>query len=135
MVQNLQRVKSYDNLTNNISTQKENEKKCLSQVRKEFVEQVMDKIQGIDFVSEEEREKFQVKLEYKIKSGAKLSQKEMNYLRRYSPYMYQQMVRVQQKRGMLKNRLKNCRTKEEAHWVIGEAFLPLVIKIRFERQW
>ena len=122
MVQNLQRVKSYDNRTNNISTQKENEKKCLSQVRKEFVEQVMDKIQGIDFVSEEEREKFQVKLEYKIKSGAKLSQKEMNYLRRYSPYMYQQMVRVQQKREMLKNRLKNCRTKEEAHWVIGEAF-------------
>ena len=67
MVQNLQRVKSYDNLTNNISTQKENEKKCLSQVRKEFVEQVMDKIHGIDFVSEEERAKFQAKIEYKRK--------------------------------------------------------------------
>ena len=122
MVQNLQRIKAYNNLTNHVDTQKENQSQTLSQVRKKFVEQVMDKIHGIDFASEEEREKFQAKIEYKIKSGSKLSQKEMNYLRKYNPYMYQQMVRVQQKREMLKQRLKNCRTKEEAHWVIGETF-------------
>lgn len=122
MLQNLQRVEEYNNLTNHTSTQKENQPQTLSQVRKEFVEQVMNKIHGIDFASDEEREKFQAKIEYKIKSGAKLSQKEMNYLRKYNPYMYQQMVRVQQKRETLKQRLKNCRTKEEANWVIGEEF-------------
>ena len=62
------------------------------------------------------------KHERKIKSGAKLSQKEMNYLRRYNPYLYQHMLRVQQKRESLKEQLKNCRTKEEAHQAISTAF-------------
>ena len=56
------------------------------------------------------------------KSGEKLSRKEMNYLRKYNPYMYHQMVRVQQKREALKERLKHCRSKEEAQQAIGAAF-------------
>ena len=77
---------------------------------------------GIDFENEAERIKFQEKIERKIKSGAKLSQKEMNYLRRYSPYLYQHMIRVQQKRESLKEQLKHCRTKEEANQAISTAF-------------
>lgn len=96
--------------------------KSPAQVRAEFVSKLMDRIQGTDFDSEEERAKYQAKIEQKIKSGAKLSQKEMNYLRRYNPYMYQQMVRVQQKREALKEQLKHCKTKEEAQRVIGAAF-------------
>ena len=85
-------------------------------------EQIKDKICGIDFKNETERLKFQEKIERKIKSGAKLSQKEMNYLRRYSPYLYQHMIRVQQKRESLKEQLKHCRTKEEANQAISTAF-------------
>lgn len=103
----------------------EEEAKSLSQLRRELVEKVMDQFQGIDFETEEERRNFQTKLEYKIKSGAKLSRKEMNYLRKYNPYMYHQMVRVQQKREALKERLKHCRSKEEAQQAIGAAFFSI----------
>lgn len=100
----------------------EKEVKSLAQLRRELVEKIIDQFQGIDFETEEERKNFQTKLEYKVKSGAKLSGKEMNYLRKYNPYMYHQMVRVQQKREALKERLKHCRSKEEAQQAIGAAF-------------
>lgn len=53
---------------------------------------------------------FENNIQQKIKSGAKLSQKEMNYLRKYNPYMYQQMVRVQQRREALKEQLRHINT-------------------------
>ena len=110
-----------DSLNNSIN-EKQIKEKSIACIREEVVEQIKDKICGIDFKNETERLKFQEKIERKIKSGAKLSQKEMNYLRRYSPYLYQHMIRVQQKRESLKEQLKHCRTKEEANQAISTAF-------------
>lgn len=115
-------INSVGNSVNQLQKGKQIKEKDLAQMRKEVVEQIKDKICGTDFENEEERIQFQQKMERKIKSGAKLSQKEMNYLRRYNPYMYQHMVRVQYKRESLKEQLKHCRTKEEAHRVISTAF-------------
>lgn len=105
-----------------VNNAKKQEQKNISQIRREIAQKIMDTIHKDDFGSEEERIKFQAKIESKIKSGAKLSAKEMNYLRKYNPYMYQQMVRVQQKRESLKEQLKHCRTKQEAQQAISFAF-------------
>ena len=122
MIHGLKTLSSKNNLLNQSLNSKQTQEKSLAQMREEVVEQIKDKICGIDFDNETERMKFQEKIEGKIKSGAKLSQKEMNYLRRYNPYLYQHMLRVQQKRESLKEQLKHCRTKEEAHQAISTAF-------------
>lgn len=125
MIQDLKAWKNNNNPAVDYKKQKEAETKNLSQMRRELAQQIMDKIHGTDFESEEERQNFQTKIEYKIKAGAKLSQRELNYLRKYNPYMYHQMIRVQQKREALKERLKHCRTKEEAQRAIGDAFTTI----------
>ena len=122
MVQKMKVINSVESLVNKPQKGKQIKEKDLTQIRKEALEQIKDKICGTDFENETERIKFQDKIERKIKSGAKLSQKEMNYLKRYNPYMYQHMVRVQHKRESLKEQLKHCRTKEEAYRVMSTAF-------------
>ena len=122
MIQKLKILSIREDSVNQFLNGKQTQEKNLAQIREEVVEQIKDKICGTDFENEAERIKFQEKIERKIKSGAKLSQKEMNYLRRYNPYLYQHMIRVQQKREALKEQLKHCRTKEEAHQAIRAAF-------------
>lgn len=122
MIQRTKSISVREDSLNHFLNEKQIQEKSLDRIREEVVEQIKDKICGIDFENETERMKFQEKIERKIKSGAKLSQKEMNYLRRYNPYLYQHMLRVKQKRESLKEQLKHCRTKEEAHQAISTAF-------------
>ncbi|SES44122.1 hypothetical protein SAMN04487884_1603 [Butyrivibrio fibrisolvens] len=104
---------------------KPSEKKCSAQIKAEFVKGIMDRINGDDFESEEERQAFENKIQQKIKNGAKLSAKEMAYIRRTNPYIYQQVVRVQQRREALKEQLRHCRTKEEAQQVMSNAMTSI----------
>lgn len=122
MIQRMKTISAREDLLNHSINEKQIQEKDLACIREEVVEQIKDKICGTDFDNEAERIKFREKIERKIKSGAKLSQKEMNYLRRYNPYLYQHMIRVQQKREALKEQLKHCRTKEEAHQAMSAAF-------------
>lgn len=122
MIQRIKIISAREDSLKHSINEKQIQEKSLERIREEVVEQIKDKICGTDFENEAERVKFQEKIERKIKSGAKLSQKEMNYLRRYNPYLYQHMLRVQQKRESLKEQLKHCRTKEEAHQAISTAF-------------
>lgn len=122
MIHGLKTGNCTENFTNNTKKQNRSETKSISQINREIAQKILDKIHEIDFESEEERKKVQIKIETKVKSGAKLTAKEMNYLRKYNPYMFHQMLRVQQKRETLKERLKHCRTKEEAQQAIGIAF-------------
>ena len=104
---------------------KPSEKKSPAQVRAEFVQDIMDRLNGDDFASEKKRQAFEHKIQQKIKSGARLSAKEMNYLRRTNPYIYQQVVRVQQRREALKEQLRHCRTKEEAQRIMRNAMASI----------
>ena len=104
---------------------KPSEKKSSAQIKAEFVKEIMDRINGDDFKSEEERQAFENKIQQKIKNGAKLSAKEMAYIRRTNPYIYQQVVRVQQRREALKEQLRHCRTKEEAQQVMSNAMTSI----------
>ena len=124
MTLNLQRINNIDLINGNPET-KLSEKKSLAQIKAEFVKGIMDKMHGDDFDSEEERQAFENKIQQKIKSGAKLSAKEMDYIRRTNPYIYQQVVRVQQRRETLKEQLRHCRTKEEAQQVMSNAMTSI----------
>ena len=124
MTLNLQRINNIDQINGNPEA-KPSEKKSLAQVKAEFVKGVMDKMHGDDFDSEEERQAFENKIQKKIKSGAKLSAKEMAYIRRTNSYIYQQVVRVQQRREALKEQLRHCRTKEEAQQVMSNAMTSI----------
>ena len=124
MTLNLQRINNIDQINGNPEA-KPSEKKSLAQVKAEFVKRVMDKMHGDDFDSEEERQAFENKIQQKIKNGAKLSAKEMAYIRRTNPYIYQQVVRVQQRREALKEQLRHCRTKEEAQQVMSNAMTSI----------
>ena len=124
MTLNLQRINNIDQINGNPEA-KPSEKKSLAQVKAEFVKGVMDKMHGDDFDSEEERQAFENKIQQKIKNGAKLSAKEMAYIRRTNPYIYQQVVRVQQRREALKEQLRHCRTKEEAQQVMSNAMTSI----------
>ena len=124
MTLNLQRVSDIDQ-NNGIQEVKSSEKKTPAQIRAEFVKGIMDKIHGDDFDSEEERQAFENRIQQKVKSGAKLSAKEMAYIRRTNPYIYQQVVRVQQRREALKEQLRLCRTKEEAQRIMDDAMTSI----------
>lgn len=122
MIDSIKTTTGKENISNNSKRQENADTKKISQIQREVVQKIMDFIHKDDFESEEERMKFQTKIENKIKSGAKLSAKEMNYLRKYNPYLYHQMLRVQQKRESLKEQLKRCCTKQEAQQTITFAF-------------
>ena len=120
MTLNLQRISDIDQINANTEA-KPSQKKSLAQIKAEFVKGIMDKMHGDDFDSEEERQAFENKIQQKIKSGAKLSAKEMAYIRRTN----QQVVRVQQRREALKEQLRHCRTKEEAQQVMSNAMTSI----------
>ena len=124
MTLNLQRISDIDQINANTEA-KPPEKKSSAQIKAEFVKGIMDRINGDDFESEEERQAFENKIQQKIKNGAKLSAKEMAYIRRTNPYIYQQVVRVQQRREALKEQLRHCRTKEEAQQVMSNAMTSI----------
>lgn len=50
----------------------------------------------------------------KLKSGQKLSGQEMEYLRRYSPALYEKAVKIRQERDQYRESLRKSRTKEDA---------------------
>ena len=124
MTLNLQRISDIEQINANTEA-KPSGKKSLAQIRAEFIKGIMDRINGDDFESEEERQAFENKIQQKIKNGAKLSAKEMAYIRRTNPYIYQQVVRVQQRREALKEQLRHCRTKEEAQQVMSNAMTSI----------
>ena len=90
-------------------------------VLKDTVEKMKQALEKNGFKTEEDKKKFESKLNEKIKSGARLSQKEMDYLRRTNPTMYTRVKRVQMQREMLESRLKQCKSKKEVEETYNQA--------------
>lgn len=57
----------------------------------------------------------------KLQSGKKLSQKEMDYLRKTNPIMYAHALRVQRMAEAVEEQLKQAKSKEEADQIISSA--------------
>lgn len=81
------------------------------QVLKSALEAIYDPEDGM---TEEEHAAYEKKLIDKVRSGKKLTAQEMNYLRVHNPEAYWMARRVEYKRMKLEQRLKHCKSKEEA---------------------
>lgn len=64
-------------------------------------------------------------IEGKLRSGKKLSPIEMDYLRRNNAALYEKAKMIEQEREEYKQKLKNCRTKEQAQQVYSHAAMAI----------
>ncbi|MCI9080388.1 MAG: hypothetical protein HFH68_16025 [Lachnospiraceae bacterium] len=89
-----------------------------NKIWQEAIEALIDPSYGMD---EEESAAYMGKIMAKLKSGKNLTQEELNYLSLHNQQLYMTALRVKYQKEALKNRLKNCRSKEEAQEVIDNA--------------
>ena len=99
---------------------KKEERKKITTVN-ELAEYVLAKSVGCEDLSDEEKEKMDARIMAKLKAGKKLSQKEMEYLRRTNPMMYAQAMRIQKMAEAVEEQLKHARSKEEANRIVSSA--------------
>lgn len=76
-------------------------------------------------MSDEKKEKIINQILAKLKSGKKLTSKELSILREYDPQLYMRALRIQQMAEELKNSLSHVSSKEEANDKINSAFLSI----------
>jgi hypothetical protein len=88
-------------------------------------EHIKEMLDNTRFLSEDEKQAYDAKINEKIKNGDKLTPSEMEYIRRTNPALYQKIKRIQFKREMLEKKLKNCKSKKEVTEVSSEAFLSI----------
>ena len=106
-------------MTLHLNLNKEEQKKITTV--NELAEYVLAKSVGCEDLSDEEKERMDAKIMATLKAGKKLSQKEMEYLRRTNPMMYAQAMRIQKMAEAVEEQLKHARSKEEANRIVSSA--------------
>ena len=104
------------------TTEAENVRK---DILKEATQKMKEAIENYGFKTEEDKMKYEKELNEKIETGAELSPSEMNYLQRTNPMMYTRIKRIQMQRQMLKDRLKQCRSKKEVEETYSQAIVSI----------
>lgn len=102
----------------NDETLQQKDKVSIGEMIKEAVDNIFDPTTGM---TDKQKEEFINEINRKIRNGEKLTADEMQYLRINDPLQYAKVARVQMKRQMLENRLKACKSKEEAQEVFTDA--------------
>lgn len=88
---------------------------------KELVEYILESRNDIEKMSDDDHAKMDAQILAKLKSGKKLSQKEMDYLRKTNPIMYSHAMRVQRIAETIEEQLKHAKSKEEADRIISSS--------------
>ena len=104
-------------LTICLNTKKEEPKKITS--TKELAQYIIESGNDVEKMSEEDRAKMDSRIIAKLESGKKLSQKELDYLRKTNPIMYAHAMRVQRMAEAIEEQLKHAKSKEEADSIIS----------------
>ena len=86
---------------------------------KELAQYIIESGNDVEKMSEEDRAKMDARIMAKLKSGNKLSQKELDYLRKTNPIMYAHAMRVQRMAEAIEEQLKHAKSKEEADSIIS----------------
>lgn len=100
-----------------LNLKKEESKKITS--TKELAQYIIESGNDVEKMSEEDRAKMDARIMAKLKSGNKLSQKELDYLRKTNPIMYAHAMRVQRMAEAIEEQLKHAKSKEEADSIIS----------------
>lgn len=69
----------------------------------------------------ETKEQYEARIYAKVQAGKELTIEELRFLERTNPVLYAKAVRVQNMRKMLKNQLRNCKSRQEAQEVFSRA--------------
>lgn len=90
---------------------------------KELKDNIIECLQnnGKPEMTDEEKNKMQENIIRKLKSGKKLSKKEMDFLKNYNPQMYLHAMRVQKTAEAVEEQLKHAKSKEEANRIVMTA--------------
>ena len=99
---------------------KKEETKKITNIR-ELAESILNKGNDIEKMTDDDRAKMDAQILMKLKSGKKLSQKEMDYLKKTNPMMYAHALRVQRMAEAVEEQLKHARSKEEADRIISSS--------------
>ena len=99
---------------------KKEETKKITNIR-ELAESILRKGNDIEKMTDDDRAKMDAQILMKLKSGKKLSQKEMDYLKKTNPMMYAHALRVQRMAEAVEEQLKHARSKEEADRIISSS--------------
>ena len=83
---------------------------------KELAQYILESGNDVEKMSEEDRSRMDAQI-----TGKKLSQKEMDYLRKTNPIMYAHALRVQRMAEAVEEQLKHAKSKEEADRIISSA--------------
>ena len=94
-------------------------------VVKEALEKMQEEFRMCGFKSEEEKARYEAKINEKIRLGEKLSPAEMNYIQRTNPSLYMRVKRIQMQRELLEKKLKQCRSKEEVEEAYNQAIASI----------
>ena len=86
---------------------------------KELAQYILESVNDVEKMSEEDRAKMDARIMEKLKSGNKLSQKELDYLRKTNPIMYAHAMRIQRMAEAIEEQLKHAKSKEEADSIIS----------------
>ena len=100
-----------------LNLKKEEPKKITS--TKELAQYIIESGNDVEKMSEEDRAKMDARIMAKLKSGNKLSQKELDYLRKTNPIMYAHAMRIQRMAEAIEEQLKHAKSKEEADSIIS----------------
>ena len=100
-----------------LNLKKEESKKITS--TKELAQYIIESGNDVEKMSEEDRAKMDARIMAKLESGKKLSQKELDYLRKTNPIMYAHAMRVQRMAEAIEEQLKHAKSKEEADSIIS----------------
>ena len=100
-----------------LNLKKEEPKKITS--TKELAQFILESGNDVEKMSEEDRSRMDAQITAKLQSGKKLSQKEMDYLRKTNPILYAHALRVQRMAEAIEEQLKHAKSKEEADSIIS----------------
>ncbi len=102
-----------------LNLKKEEPKKITT--ARELAQYILESGNDVEKMSEEDRSRMDAQIAAKLQSGKKLSQKEMDYLRKTNPIMYAHALRVQRVAEAVEEQLKHAKSKEEADQIISFA--------------
>ena len=88
-----------------------------NEVLKKALDELMDPVSGM---SDEEKSAYRNRVMAKLKEGKDLTAEEMNYLKLHEPDLYRTAMRVKNKKELLKEQLKRCRSKAQVNMLIGQ---------------
>lgn len=80
---------------------------------------ILEKNNGLEKFSEEDKAKKDAQIINKLKAGKKLTSDELRYLRKTNPIMYAHAMRVQVMAKAVEEQLKHAKSKEEANRIVS----------------